>query len=360
MPSAVITILFAGMLLLAACTSGSDTDTLAQIEADGWRMIAAGEGTGCALGDPYSFFVRSGLDADNVVLYFQAGGACWSAESCLPDNPLPIYDQTVTPGEFDWYEGIFDFSNSANPIRNYDMVFVPLCTGDAHVGSATVTYRTVGDQFQLTIQHNGYNNVRAVLDWFYSTYPDPQRIWVIGSSAGSLASLYYYPEIVEQYSSADVSLFGDGYLGVFPRGWDAMEVWNIQANLPTQIPGIDELDLNDFTITEIMLAATRFHQNRRFAIYTHAADAFQLAYYGLAGGDMTRWYIEQQEILEAYNQQANLNYYVGEGVLHTILAFDEFYTMNTQDVAFRDWFADFLDGKPLTNVACERGTVFCP
>lgn len=346
--------------ILAACSAGDESATLAEIAADGWQMIDGGEGTQCALGDDYSFFARTGFDAENVVLYFQAGGACWSVESCLPNNPLPVYDQTVTPGEFNWYGGIFDMANPDNPVRDYDMVFVPLCTGDAHIGDASVTYTTAADQLDLTIQHNGARNVRAVLDWFYANYPDPERIWVIGSSAGSLASLYYYPDIVRQYPDADLSLFGDGYLGIFPRGWDAMQRWNIGANLPTQIPELAELDLLDFEITDIVLAATRFFPDDQFAIYSHAADSFQLAYYGLTGGNMAQWYVERNRVLDAYDEQPNLRYYLGEGVLHTVLAFDEFYTMTTEGVPVRDWFAAFMEGEPLDNVTCQRGTVICP
>lgn len=61
-----------------------------------------------------------------------------------------------------------------------------------------------------------------------------------------------------------------------------------------------------------------------------------------------------------YADIANLHYYLGEGFLHTILAFDEFYTMTTDGVAFRDWFSAFLDGAELTNVSCARGTALCP
>lgn len=352
--------LLLAVTLPSACSSESNAELLAQIAADGWQMIPGGAGTQCAHGDPYAFFARTGLDADNVVLYFQAGGACWSAESCLPNNPLPIYDQTVTPGEFTWYGGVFDLTNPKNPLRDYDMVFVPLCTGDAHIGDATVTYTTAADQLELTIQHNGARNVRAVLDWFYINYPNPERIWVIGSSAGSLASLYYYSDVVNQYPDANISLFGDGYLGIFPHGWDAMQRWNIGANLPTEIPELNDLDLLDFAVTDIMLAATRFFPDDQFAIYTHAADSFQLAYYGLTGGNMTEWHIERDRVLSAYDEQPNLRYYMGEGVLHTVLAFDEFYTMTTNGVPIRDWFIAFLNGNRMDNVTCQRGAVTCP
>lgn len=353
-------VMLLGIGLLAACSSGDDDATLAEIAADGWQMIEGGEGTACAFGDPYAFFARTGIDAENVVIYFQAGGACWSAESCLADSPLPVYDQTVTPGEFTWYGGIFDFANPDNPLRAYDILFVPLCTGDAHVGDATVTYESAAGLLEVTVNHYGVRNVQAALDWFYQTYDTPERVLVMGSSAGSLGSLYYFPQIAEQYPAADIALFGDGYIGVFPTGWDAMQRWNFQANLPAHIPGINDLDLTNFSIIDIMLAATNFYPQDRFAIYSHAADSFQMAYYGLAGGDMTAWYLERQRVLDAYEQQPNLHYYLGEGVLHTILAFDELYSMTTEDIRFRDWFTAFIEGEPVDNVTCSLGNILCP
>jgi hypothetical protein len=358
--SKLVVLLAAAVCVLIVLRTHSTKPTIQEILSDGWQMIPGGTATSCALGEPYHFFARTGFDSRNIILYFQAGGACWSAESCLPNNPLPIYDQTVTPEEFSSYGGIFDFDNPANPVRDYDMIFVPLCTGDAHVGDAQVTYRTAGDRYSVTINHYGARNVNAVLDWLFANYPDPDRVWLIGSSAGSLASMYYFPKVAQRYAAADVSMFGDGYLGVFPTTFDGMQRWNMEANLPTQIPEIARLDRSNFTVAEVMTALTHYFPNRKFALYSHAADVFQLSYYGLTGGDMMHWYLERQKLLDSYAHIPNLRYYVGEGVLHTILAFDEFYHMRVGDVLFREWFTDFLEKRETDNIVCSRGTLFCP
>lgn len=340
--------------LLAACGLPGNDELPA-----GWEAIPGGEGTSCALGTPFQFFARTGIDPQRVVVYFQAGGACWSAESCVPNNPLPIYDQTVTLGEFSSYRGAFDFDNPQNPLRDYDMVFVPLCTGDVHVGAATVTYRTAAGLYSLTIQHWGAYNVRAALNWVYERYPNPEQVIVIGSSAGALASLYYSPEIFERYPQAVGLQFSDGYVGVVPDGWDALERWNIEANIPASIAEIGALPPEEL-VPELVRLLIDLFPDHRFGLYSHAADAFQIAYFGLTGGDTTQWSARRDVVIASYDGLPNLHTYIGAGVLHTILPFDEFYTMEVEGIRFRDWFADFLDGRPVENVHCPRGGVACP
>ncbi|MBL1135963.1 MAG: hypothetical protein HND46_11645 [Chloroflexi bacterium] len=52
-------------------------------------------------------------------------------------NPTADNDSnnpTALPG------GIFDLENPENPFADYNMVFVPYCTGDVHIGNREATY----------------------------------------------------------------------------------------------------------------------------------------------------------------------------------------------------------------------------
>lgn len=344
------------LALLAACTSSP----LDEPPPPGWEMLAGGPGTGCAFDTPFAFFSRQIENPDGVALYFQAGGACWSAASCIQDSVLPVFDQTVTPAEFRSYGGIFDFENPENPLRNYDMVFIPLCTGDVHIGAARVRYQDVGNLLDMTVHHNGAANTLSVLNWFYANYPDADNILVMGSSAGALGSLYYSPEIFTRYPDSDVKQFGDGYIGVAPYAWSALDVWSVRANVPPSVSELAELATEDLTKLNIMRGISAAFPERRFGIFSHANDLFQLAYYGAAGGNMPDWLRERDAILAGYDSLPNVHYYLGAGFLHTILAFDEFYTMTANDVRFRDWFAAFVTGQPIDNQRCETGTLGCP
>ena len=100
-----------------------------------WSRIETDQGTGCALGAPYSFFYREGSDADRLLIYFQGGGACWEWVSCSG-----TFDPSVEADEPNAFRGIFNRDEPRNPMRAFATVFVPYCTGDVHVGDASVRY----------------------------------------------------------------------------------------------------------------------------------------------------------------------------------------------------------------------------
>ena len=99
----------------------------------GWTVIAPGGNTICANGTPYEFFVRPVTNSQKLMIYFQAGGACWNGPTCDADSLL--YAKGVDYGALDTYRGIFDFNNPENPVADYNIVFVTYCSADVHTGS---------------------------------------------------------------------------------------------------------------------------------------------------------------------------------------------------------------------------------
>ena len=104
---------------------------------------------------------------DKVLVYLQDGGVCFSAETCAPDRGL--YNTTVDEGPIG-AGGIFDLTDERNPFADYSIVYVPYCTGDAHLGNITTEYAP-----GLTVHHNGYVNGTAALDHVAATAPDVIR-----------------------------------------------------------------------------------------------------------------------------------------------------------------------------------------
>ena len=51
----------------------------------GWKQIVPGGDCQCSDGSAFSFWVRE-ADPDKVVFYLQDGGACFSAETCEPEQ----------------------------------------------------------------------------------------------------------------------------------------------------------------------------------------------------------------------------------------------------------------------------------
>jgi hypothetical protein len=69
----------------------------------------------------------------------------------------PQYVEPIINGA---YPGLPLFRSKTNLVTNgWDMVYVPYCTGDVHVGNRVVTYTDpTGVNPPIVFRHNGYNN----------------------------------------------------------------------------------------------------------------------------------------------------------------------------------------------------------
>lgn len=345
-----LALLSASLAILAACGNNP------LLPAD-WREIPGPEGTMCAFGEPYRWYARSGTDPDKLMIYFQAGGACWSVTTCA--EIAPGWNKTITLDDLRKFKGIFDFARADNPVAGYNIVFIPYCSGDVHAGATDVAYPgRLGTT--VSIHHRGAINAQAALAWTYANYPSPKEVLVVGSSAGAIGAIYHTANVMQRYPQARIAQFGDGFVGVVPPGWEPLKVWNIYANLPPFIPELAKADPDTFTINAIYTATANHFPQHRFGQFTHAADTFQMGYYTLAGGNAANWHKQRDAFLGELEVLPNFRSYVGAGVLHTVLAFGEFYSMKVDDVRMRDWFADYIQFKPVNNVHCRRGTVSCP
>lgn len=352
-----ITLVFIGLLRLGMNNPDPDPRAL-QGPPAGWALNPTAGETVCADGSPFQFITRQNINNRQLVIYFQTGGACWDAESCGPNSSL--YDRSVEPTELNMYGGIFDFSNPENPVTNYDFVFIPYCTGDLHTGNAEVTY-TANHGRQFTIQHRGAINVRAVLDWVYAQYPTLDRVVIIGTSGGAIGSIFFTDEIVSHYPTAHAVQYGDGLVGVMPDGWDGTTVWNSRANLPPELQtALADVPADQFIPTLYQATAAQ-HPGLPLATYTTAADAFQIVYYNVAGGDVREWAAAMNSQLETLHTSIpTFRSFVESGTRHTVLALPDFYTAQEAGVRVRDWSADFIAGQDVENVNCERGSITCP
>jgi glucan biosynthesis protein C len=324
----------------------------------GWTAIVPGGTTTCGNGTPFQFFARPATGSQKLLIYFQAGGACWDAQTC--DDESLAYDKSINYAEFETYRGIFDFANPENPVADYNWVFVPYCTADVHTGSRDRTY-TDALGLQETLRHQGFVNARSVLQWVQDSYPTPERVVVTGSSAGALGSIFFAESIMSHYASVPVIQLGDGYVGIMPKDWTGLDVWGTRANEPLPLRQALASAAPDVYTQRLYASSADFLPQRIFAQFTTAADVFQIGYYAMAGGTSRDWPNLMRQSIEQLDQVSNFRSYVADGAEHTILPFDRFYTTQINGVRFRDWFASLINDQPVSNVACARGSsLTCP
>lgn len=360
---AVIVALIGAALPITAIQAqdGGDLPAWDDLAAGEWNAIRPGGDTRCLYGDDYAFFVRpAAVESDQLMIFFQGGGACWDGASCA-DKGAFASEYDVSLDEMARFtDGILDFDNPANPVSDYHAVFVAYCSGDVFSGDAEATFT---EPEPLTVYFNGWHNTQAVLDWTFANAPQPSQVFLGGASAGGYGATVYAPAIMEQYAGVPVVHVADGAVGVMPAETDALTLWNAAVSVAPLLG--DDL-APDTLMTDTMIALTATYPDNTFAYMTTFVDITQVAFYAYlsgidlqAGGEELFRQVAQEWAFKLLGQMLQINAaaenfrsYLAGGTLHTFLLRPEFYTYVVGDVTARDWFAALLAGEA-ESVGCD-------
>ena len=193
-----------------------------------WHPI---EGAVCRDGSPTGIFVHKGT-APQLLIFLEGGGACSNVPFCRfnPKNANEILSGDGSsvigsalgavagrqqPGGYsaNTPAGIFEFSNSANPFKDWSMVYVPYCTGDVHFGTkadATVPGTVGGDARDIPKhQFMGYRNMEKIIGRVQPTFASSTKVVVTGSSAGSFGAALNFSMIQDAFGNTPVTIIGD-------------------------------------------------------------------------------------------------------------------------------------------------------
>ncbi|MDO8862926.1 pectin acetylesterase-family hydrolase [Haliea sp. E1-2-M8] len=321
--------------------------------ADGeWETIAPGGDTLCATGTPFSFQVRE-ADPQKVMIFFNGGGACWSAETCdaagQPSyRPFASAEAGNDPRH---YDGAFALANPENPFRDWSQVFVSYCTGDVHLGAADATY-TRADGTDFSIHHRGWANSMAALDYLFAHFTAPERVVVAGGSAGAVSSPVFAAMVARHYPEADVVQFAGGGAGYrLPPPTVLWQSWNVLAALPGWYNAGNQT-AETLTIPDLYRLAYRAAPALRFHQFDHAFDAVQEDFHRMLGDP-----VELLPGLDANRSELqadipSLRNYVAAGEFHTLLRFSELYSRETAGVRAVDWVRALIAGENVAEVHC--------
>jgi Pectinacetylesterase len=311
----------------AAPTDGSPAG------AADWERVEPGGDCQCSDGSEFSFWVRQ-ADPEKVVLFLEAGGACFSAETCDPEQDL--YTTAVEEGPSP--EGVFDFADDRNPFAGYSAVYVPYCTGDVHLGNVTTEYAP-----GLTIHHAGYLNGTAALDHIAGSFPDAKEVVVMGESAGSVAAPVYGGLASDRLPAARITVLADGS-GSYPDDPAfnrVSEAWGAgTTGDPWSIPGL-------------FVQAGRHDPEIVFARHDYAHDDRQALWYPILDvpmGDLLARIDGNESQIESAG--VDLHSFVAPGQDHTVLSDGRFFTEEVNGERFVDWVTRLIGGELADDVHC--------
>src|SRR5690349_13676184 len=154
------------------------------------------------------------------MVYLNGGGACADPFFCglnpvnvnqnLPIELLiegalnlvlgPDEERQIAPDE-----GVFK-RDPRNPVADWNMIYVPYCTGDIHSGSRedSEVEGVPGKQ-----QFVGYKNLGLFLNSFGPSFKNAQQVLLTGSSAGGFGSLLNYDRFQEFFKGQEVLAITD-------------------------------------------------------------------------------------------------------------------------------------------------------
>lgn len=327
----------------------------------------------------FHFWAKRGK-LNNLVVFFEGGGACWDNLTCtfpvqagLPPQVPQFYKPQILPTDDPrTYDGLFNLTDRANPVKDWSYVYIPYCTGDIHLGSNTKQYFNAGNPAlpsTFLIQHRGFDNFMVVLEWIKKNFRDPHKILVTGSSAGAYGAMGNFAWVKEAYPHAHAYAIGDAGQGVTTAAWDAgdpgRDSWNFQ--LP---PWIFD-NAAAVPSSEIARGVAEYYRHSKFSQFTTRLDGVQTSFYAVMeqfygpGGSCPNpsvdWNQQMLAGLDSTAEARNFRGYLAEGTYHTIMRGPLFYTEQSAGIPFSTWVDGMLKsqggsggrgGLPWANVAC--------
>lgn len=316
-----------------------------------WEEVVPGGDCVCADGSDFAFWVRE-ADPTKVVFYLEGGGACFDATTCAFTGEGDPYDWTIADEVPGLGGGIFDFDRDDNPFADYSFLWVSSCTGDAYLGDTTHDY---GDG--LIVEHNGFVNGTAALDYLAESFPDADQVVVLGKTSGSIAAPVYGGLVSDLLPDSQVTVLGaqsGGFpddpdfnaevLGELWGAYDNMPAWEVNEGLTARDWGPSRFSIQaGLHDSEIVMA--RFD----YAFDRNAARALE-SLSGLDGSNLLAVIDANEATIE--DTGVVQHSYTAPGDDHGILEFDTFYQLEVNGVRLVDWAEALLSGTPLDDVHC--------
>ncbi len=318
------------------------------------RVVPAGD-CHCADGSEFSFWEQR-ADPTKVVLFINGGGVCWEAETCAftgERGESDFYDWNLQGVNPENRSGMFDVTEGDNPFADYSFIYMSSCTGDAHLGNVSQVYSP-----ELTVEHRGYVNGTAVLDYLAEHYPNATEVIVIGKTAGSVAAPLYGGLVADLLPEAEVTVFG-AQSGAWPDNPDFnADILDARWGAYDTMPGwaVDGLTVPDWGVPRFWTQAGMHDPDLALA-------RFDFAYDPNAAVEVTPWMdgnppdlltvIDGNEAaIEA--DGVRLHSYTAPGDDHGLFEFDTFYEIEVNGVRLVDWLEALITNESPDDVHCDQ------
>ena len=313
-----------------------------------WEQVLTKGKTICSSGSPYAFYVNR-VNSGKLLIYFQPGGALLEGSGPaglnMFDPTVALRDDKTTHTGTFWdhddpakLKGIFDLEDKRNPFLEHNMVFIPYCTADVHLG----------DRVNEGIRHNGYNNVTSVLSWVFENFKSPESIFVAGSSAGSIAAPYYATVLAEHYPKAKMAVLSDSLGGVHTKT-KTMQNWGM-TDVLLRTAGYEEEKEESLGFDTIFLKSAKRFPSTPFALFNTYNDRIQKSVLSDSGVDASLADLISSNNKKLREAVDNIFTYTVDKDYHVVLLKDHFYKENVDGLYFYNWVSQLANGVKISHI----------
>ena len=351
-----------------ACSGGDGDEGIKnppRDQYDTWIKIEP-PGVVCGNNTQYKFWANFSATSDKLVVVFEPGGACWDYDSCTGKNGIRGAANVDGLKDNHWELASFispflSRFDDTNPSREWNMIYVPYCTGDVHTGNRVVTYQGAPN---VEFHHRGHDAVQAVVQWLDGNFTHVPKMIVTGCSAGGVGAIVNY-----RFLRNGIRAVEKGYLindsgPVFPSTGYSQPMhamirgaWNLDTLTPVMPPGftLDNMGTLNTSLADEFpddrLATTYFRRDYNFSLYSYER------FYNFPPKDeiMRMWDADTQLLVEEYATRPNLRYFLpyyrGINDSHCTTLFN-FVGSDIQEkkMTLAQWVNDFVDDKPVESM----------
>jgi hypothetical protein len=306
-------------------SSGGDDGPEPPAAYEKWLKVEL-PGTVCGNNSQYKFFVNYKEGAKDLMIMLEPGGACWDYEGCSGASPLGaahpdgIPDDLMNDAGQDANISPLIRRNVEGPTQDFNLVFVPYCTGDVHTGNNVIKYKDPeGKAPDLEFHHAGHTNVLAIADYLSKQFPATDRLFLTGCSAGGAGALINYYFFRTKLDAQRGYLMDDSG-PIFPSDGFSLPLhtkirssWNVDtilAKLPPEYPITDDFGLLNRHLADIFpedRLSTVFFQRD----YNYSRYSYEKFYDANTKEDiMTYWASDTKLLVNLYKTRDNLGFYL--------------------------------------------------
>lgn len=308
----------------------------------------------CRDGASTGIGVRLNPNSKKVFIYLEGGGACFNGMTCAISlgafGKIAFDAWALTLGQI----GIFDDKSFDNPLRDWNAIYVPYCSGDVHAGSATGVDIAGGPKDQT---FTGYDNIGQYLGRLVPTFADATDVLLTGVSAGGFGAAFNYDRVAAAFCPIPVTLIDDSgppmsdtYLApCLQEQW--RDLWRFDETLPADCASCTNANGGGI-VNYVTYLANKWPQSR-LGLISSTRDSVISTFYGYGTASCTQVLPIPGDVYAAGLEDLRTNYlsssglwgtYYVDSTTHTYLAGPGFYLTQVNGVKLTDWVRDLVQG----------------